>query len=353
MKHIFAVVAVVLFMVLPILAAPPSGPPSAKVVVALVTEKEVSKTNRNLGLVDFDIKAGLSPEIGGLISSQHIQEGMTVKKGDVLVRLQNDFIQKDLEILAQRIRQADIKIDNNQKSLKRYEILFKENLTSEKFYDDLSDNLRELVVQKQILIKEREKKELELAKSLIRAPFAGLVLKKFSNQGEWISLGNPICTLADIASTHVKVAISEELARYVKKGQSLSIEIPALDKSLSGAIIGMVPIADPKSKTFQIKIAFPYFDNIVQNMTAAVNVPVSFKERLRMIKRDALVRNQGKDFIYTVEDGKAKILPVEIVSVAGEFIGVDAPYITTGMPVVVDGNDRLRPGQPVTIIETK
>ena len=72
-----------------------------------------------------------------------------------------------------------------------------------------------------------------------------------------------------------------------------------------------------------------------------------------MIKRDALIKFQGKDFVYTVKDGKAAILPVNIVVYAGEFLGVDNPYIVAGMPVVVDGNDRLKPDQPVEIIEKK
>ena len=70
-----------------------------------------------------------------------------------------------------------------------------------------------------------------------------------------------------------------------------------------------------------------------------------------MIKRDALIKHQGKDFVYTVKDGKATILPVNIVVFSGEYVGVDNPYVVPGMPVVIDGNDRLRPDQAVEIVE--
>jgi multidrug efflux pump subunit AcrA (membrane-fusion protein) len=63
------------------------------------------------------------------------------------------------------------------------------------------------------------------------------------------------------------------------------------------------------------------------------------------------VRNQGKVFIYTVEAQKAKILPVTIAAYQGEMVGLTDPFLTAGMPVVIDGNERLRPGQEVTIVE--
>jgi multidrug efflux pump subunit AcrA (membrane-fusion protein) len=70
---------------------------------------------------------------------------------------------------------------------------------------------------------------------------------------------------------------------------------------------------------------------------------------LRLIPRDALVKFQGKDFAYTVKDHKAKILPLNIVTLTGKYIGVDNPYIQPGMPIVVEGNERLKPDQPVEI----
>ena len=75
------------------------------------------------------------------------------------------------------------------------------------------------------------------------------------------------------------------------------------------------------------------------------------KMKLKMIKRDALIKYQGKDFVYTVKDGKATILPINIVVFSGEYVGVDNPYVVPGMPVVVDGNDRLKPDQEVEIVQ--
>lgn len=333
-----------------VLAAPP---PPANVIVSKVFEKEIAKTVRIVGMVDFDEKSGLSSEISGLIVSQDMKEGRVVKKGTVLLRLSSDFIRKDIEIIQQQIRQAEIKIGNARKNLKRLEDLYRQKVTSEKDYDDLSDGLKELVVQKRTLVRTLEKKELELEKAVIRAPFDALILEKYKTEGEWATPDTPVCLLGSIEDTTVKAAISENLLRFIRPGQKISLIISALDRPFTADLTAIVPVADPRSKTFQIKIAIPYFNDIIQNMSAAVNVPASLPLKLKMIKRDALVRFQGKDFVYTVKDGTAKILPVEIVAVEGEYVGVDAPYITAGMPVVIDGNERLRPDQPVKITGTR
>jgi multidrug efflux pump subunit AcrA (membrane-fusion protein) len=70
---------------------------------------------------------------------------------------------------------------------------------------------------------------------------------------------------------------------------------------------------------------------------------------LSIIDRAALIKFQGKDFVYTIKEGKAAILPVNIVAFLGDKVGVDNPYIVPGMNLVVEGNERLRPDQPVVV----
>ncbi len=325
--------------------------PPAKVAVAEVFEKEVAETSQITGIVEYDKRSGISTEISGLIDKQSVIEGTVVKKGDVLISLNTDFIRKDIEIIKKQLEQVDIKIRNTRKNLKRYEILFKKNAASEKVYDDLSDSHKELRKEKEIIRKNMEKLGLELEKSVIRAPFDGLILERYKYEGEWLDPGNAICSLASTEEVFVRVAVSEELVKYIRPGDKIFLKISALEREITGTVKNLRPVAEIKSKTIQIKIAIPYFKEAIQNMTATVHVPVSDRKKLKMIRRDALVRNQGKNFVYTIEDSKAKKLPVNIVAYEGEYIGVDNQNITPDMQIVTDGNDRLRPGQTVQIVE--
>ena len=109
-------------------------------------------------------------------------------------------------------------------------------------------------------------------------------------------------------------------------------------------------MADPRTKNVMLKIRLPQMEIVAENMSATVYVPVSKRKRLKLVPRDALVNFQGKDLIYTVKEGKAAPLPIHIVAFVGEFAALDNKEIPKGMTVVVDGNERLRPGQPVQII---
>ncbi len=327
--------------------------PPAKVVTTKVFARELAQTRPMVGVVDFDKTAGLSPEISGLIASQTIEEGVVVKKGATLVKLNTDFLEKDIAIINQEILQLGITIQKTEKNLERLRSLRSENIATEKEYDDLDFSLKELFTQRASLEVKLAKKELELAKSTLRAPFDGLVLAKYKSQGEWISPGVAVCLLGSINDLVVRVAVDEKLVAFVKPGLKLTLNVTPLDRRMTGRLANRIPVADPKSKTFQISIAIPYFTGVIQNMSARVEVPVSAKTTLKMVRRDALVRHQGKTFVYTVKEDKAKILPINIVAAEGKYLGVDNPYIVPDMPIVVDGNERLRPDQPVTVVKTE
>ncbi len=324
--------------------------PPAKVVTTKVFAKDLAQTRPMVGAIDFNKIAGLSPEISGLISKQSIEEGAVVRKGAALVQLNTDFVRKDIDIINQEILQIGITIQKTEKNLQRLKTLYSEKITTEKEFDDLNFNLQELFTRQASLQVKLAKKELELAKSTLRAPFDGLVLARFKTEGEWISPGVAVCRLGSIDDVVVRVAVDEKLVAFIQAGQQLTLSLPALGRQLTGKLQNRIPVADPKSKTFKINIAIPYFKGVIQNMSARVEVPVSAKTSLKMVRRDALVRHQGKEFVYTVKDGKAKILPIHIVATDGEYLGVDNPYIVAGMPVVTDGNERLRPDQAVTVL---
>ena len=327
--------------------------PPAKVCVTKVFEKELAKTTEIVGVVDFDRISGVSSEISGLIDKQYVVEGAVVQKGNIMVRLNTDFILKNIEIAKIQQQEIEIKINNTKKNLKRYETLLKNDATSEKMYEDLSDSYKELLKKKAQTIINIEKLNLEIEKSVIKAPFKGLVLDRLKNNGEWLSPGMAICIFASVDDIFVNVSVPEELIKYINPKDKIHLTINALNKEIVGYVKNYVPVADIKSKTIQVKIAIKWFRQAIQNMSATVNIPVSNKRKLKMIKRDALVRFNGKEFVYTVKDGNAQSIPVNIVTYQGKYFGVDNPEIKNDMVVIIEGNDRLRPGQPVQIIPSQ
>ncbi|PLY13500.1 MAG: hypothetical protein C0631_13905 [Sedimenticola sp.] len=342
---------ILLLMLLTPLTGNSAEPPPARVKVAQVSEQQMTESQQLSGIVDFDRISEVSGEVAGLITKLNIAEGRLFKAGEVLLELNTDLINKDIDIKKNEQAQISADLEKVGGTLKRLESLLQTNSASRQAYDDARFDYRSLQKKRETLDEELERLKLQLQKSVVRAPFNGIVLEKIKEQGEWLVPGTPVCRLASTEDLVVKIAVSENLAMFQKPGAEIPISINALGLKLNGTISGFVPVADLRSKSALLKIAIPYQPGVIQNMTASAEIAAGKHRLLRMIPRDAVVQTNGQSFIYSVQEGKAEMLPITIISRNREAVGVDQENITNGMSVVIDGNDRLRPGQAVDIIQ--
>lgn len=325
--------------------------PPAKVVLARIQEKLVVENTPIVGVLYFDRVSSLSTEVSGLVKSVHFREGDRVKKGGVLLTLNTDFIDKDIELVVTKIEQISVQIEKTDKDLTRFKSLYDQQAIPEREYDDVGFTLRDLIKQRDALKKQLEIARLKKAKSIIQAPFNGVILAKKAEVGDWIAPGCELCRIGSSEDVFVKVPVAEELLAYCKNGHVVDVILHAFDEKLQGTIVGIMPVADARTKNVMLKIRLPRMETAVENLSATVFVPVSGHKRLKLIPRDALVTLQGKDIVFTVNDNKAVPVPIHIVSFLDEFAGVETSNVPDGTMVVVDGNERLRPQQPVEIIK--
>lgn len=352
MKHLIWSIA---FLMLPgtVLAADgkPDTPP-AKVVVGTVEEKTVAENTPIVGTLYFDKVSKVSTEVSGLVEAIPFHAGDRVQKGDTLVRLNTDFIEKDIGLAVTRIEQVDVQLEKADKDLQRYESLYRENAATEKAYDDLRFTRRDLRKQRESLAKTLEIARLKKTKSTILAPFDGIVLEKCSEVADWVSPGAVFCRLGALDALCVKVPIAEELINYTHEGDEVQITLTAFQKSVVGVVAGFLPVADLKTKNVMVKIRLARMPGVVENMSATVLIPTSRPKKFTLVPRSAIVNQQGRDFLYTMKDGRAVPISIKRVSVfIGDYAGVDNPEVVSGMPVIVDGGERIQPDQPVEIID--
>ena len=323
------------------------GPPPAKVITEQVTERMVSKSTRMVGIIDFDRIADIASEISGIIDRHQLHEGRVVKRGEILVELNSDLLEQDIRITKTEIEQIEVELEKLQRNLDRLGSLIESEATSKRAYEEILYSHKAAAKRRLALEQRVERLEIQIAKSKIRAPFDGVILEKFKEIGEWTAPQSPVAKLAATNDVIARVAVAEDLLPYLKAGDRLHVTIPAIGENQSGDIRTVSAVANQRTKTLFLKISLKYRPQLLQNMTATVEVPTSNKQQLRILKRDAVVRFKGQEFVYTVTEEKAKLLPVNIVARLGEYIGVDNVHIKSGMVVVVDGNDRLKPDQAV------
>jgi len=350
-KQTFSIITALLLLLTGLQAVAADGPPPAKVKVAPVTKDEVAQTQTVIGVLYYERISHISTELAGLVETVKVGQGDMVKQGDPLVVLNTEILDKEIDFQKSRLKQIELRIANLKKNYNRLELLYGKQGVSERERDNALFEYENAQVEKQATEANLQKLLIQKKRSIISAPFSGIILTKDVDSGSWVQPGKQLVSIASSEDLYIRAPISESILQYIEPGQQLQVTINAFGKELVGILEDIDPVADMKTKNIYLKISIEPLDLVAQNMSATVTVPASERRELPIISRASLVKFQGKDFVYTVKDDKASILPVNIVAYLGETVAVDNPYIVPGMPLVIEGNERLRPDQPVTVGE--
>lgn len=322
--------------------------PPAKVVAAEISREVVAENRSFIGLLQFDRTSNVSSDVSGLVENILVREGAKVAKGDVLVQLDTEILDQEIALKKNEIKQAQLAIELAEKNLARLKSLLEKMGTSEKNYDDALFAFQDGQLEKISTELELKKLLIQKRKSGIVAPFDGIILEKNVESGDWVQQGKQLLVIGSLNDIIVRVPIEESILRFVTPGIAIPLTITALNREVTGSILRIHPVADVRTKNVFIEVSIPAFEGMIANMSATAFIPTSEARELSIIPRDALVKLQGKDFVYTIKEGKASILPVNIVTFLGNKVGADNPSFEEGMTVITEGNERLRPDQPVT-----
>ncbi len=187
-----------------------------------------------------------------------------------------------------------------------------------------------------------------LRRANLRAPFDGVITERMLQAGEWAESGATIVRLVDTSSLEVQTWIPVSALKFVKRGSKLALAgNPA---NGVGTVRTIVPVGDNRSRLYELRLGFEH-DNWPVGADVRVAVPTAEARKVLAIPRDALVLRRDGTTVYRIDgEGLAQRVPVQTGIAVGEFIEVDG--IVSGDRVVIRGAERLRPGSPVTIIET-
>lgn len=350
MKHVTILLSLIFFTV-PVLGQPAlAGPSPARVLTEKLMEQEKTQFTPMQGFLYFDTVCNASTEVCGLVNQVYFSNGATVKKGDILVRLNTDFTDQDIRLKQTQIQRLDLRIEHAKKDLERYIKLLDQEAASETDFEHLSYAHKELVKERDALKINLDKVRLKKNKSVIRAPFDGIILEKDVDRGNWIQPGKSLCKIGFTGDLFVNVPVNESLLKFFESGTSIRVVLNAFDREVTGHMEGILPQACEKTKNISLKIRIPAQTAVAENMSATAYIPTSHKKKLKKIPRDAIVRRQGKSFVYTVIDDKAKSLPLEVLFFKGAYAYTDTAGLISGMAVIVDGNQRLMENQSVNIL---
>ena len=310
----------------------PARPPSL-VEVAEVKKGDAEPMFEYVGSVNYARKSRVASEVEGVVEDVKIEEGDHVKNNSPLVSLSADIL--DTIIIGTRAdhEQVLVELEQAEKQLRRREPLLKEGSVSESAYDEYffkSKRLKNRALTLQALL---DRYLLEKEKKNIKAPFNGIVMEKSVEKGEWVKTGGTVAVIADDSEVDVIVDVPAEMLQYLKAGRE--IEITVGDLKLIGKFVSFVPKGDVATRTFSVKIRLKNQEDLVEGMEARALLPTASRQESLLVPRDALVVKFGKNAVFVVEEGKAKMVPVAVQGYSDLLVGVVGPGLETATPSMV------------------
>jgi len=323
--------------------------PPANVVVSKVTAGTIAPEEEFIGTVYYLEVSDVSAEVSGAVEVTKFEEGQRTTQGEGLVKLNSDLLEKRLQARVASYEQVLSDLERARNDFERIENLYKKKIIAEKDYDDQWFQVKGLEKKAAALKAEVEQLEIELKKTLITAPFNGVIIKKHVARGEWLSPGKTVATIARDDAMDLIVEVPQGVIKYLKPGMAAMAIAAGIKKS--GTITAIIPRGDIATRTFPVKIRINDPTSLMEGMEARVRLPVGEKIATHMVPRDAVLDMFGRTVVFAVVDEKAMIIPTRVVGYKGMKAGINAKEISEGMKVVVKGNERLRDGQPVIIIK--
>jgi RND family efflux transporter MFP subunit len=333
-------------------AQPPAGRPPAPVKVVTVLNKQVQRSVSVVGTAEPRKRSLVASEVAGLVQAFPVEEGRFVNKGQLLASLRTDTLDIRLDSAVALQREAQARYQQAQKDLERIQVLFDKELVTQKEMDDAETQASALGKRLSQLEAEIRLVQDQLTQSTIRAPFAGWITKEFTEIGQWVEVGGPVVELVDLSYVQIQVPLPEEYVRDVRTGDPVLAVFDGLPGvEVKGKIFSIIAQADRAARTFPVKVELANPDlHIKSGMVARINLALGAPYQAVMIPKDALVLKGGKEYAFIVANNTVTQVPVTLINHFDEFVEVQGA-IEEGMQVVVEGNERLLPGQSIRILE--
>lgn len=348
---IISITTVSLFILLFTIQSIAQAPPAAPVVVGKVQEETLQKPVTLVGAVEPDKRSIIASEIEGLVESLPGNEGRFLNKGDVIAEFNTRTIEIDLKEANANKREAQARYQLARKNLDRFQELEQKGVASIQQLQDAESEKSAWGARIAQFQAQVDGYKHDVEKSQITAPYSGYVTQEYTEVGQWVQKGGPVVELIDIEVAEINIDMPERYISRIKPGLIVNVILDALpDVSLEGEITTLVPQADREARTFPVKIGLDNKDGVIKSgMVARVLFPIGEPSTVKLVPKDAIVTQNNANFIYIVNEGAAQPLPVSTGMAYEDKIQVIGP-VETGQVVVVKGNERLMPNQPVKII---
>jgi membrane fusion protein, multidrug efflux system len=306
-----------------------------------VLPKEFSSFFTATGTVEAVEDVFISPEVNGQISAIPVKRGDQVKKGDLLIRLNTDIIQRNIEEIRTSLELA-------KKVFEKQEQLWEKNIGSELQYLEAKNGKQSLEARLATL-------QSQLDLSYIRAPFDGIIDDIMVKTGEMASPGMRLVRLVNLSEMRIIARVSESFLSSIKRGDSVELGFPSYPElSIQSSIARIGTVIDPVTRTFPVEVFVGNPGSLLKpNMISSVRIREYSDPGALTVPSIILKQDFNGTFLFRVRSNGATEVAEKVYVQTGRTVQ-DITKISEGINegdrVIIAGYNIVSDGEAVSVI---
>lgn len=345
------------------------APPPAPVEIAKAELGELSEEWVFSGEIRSLRSAELALGAGGEVVMLEVREGDRVDAGTLLIEIDKRMASARLSAAVSSRRESERELEQARREAERAKRLGAEVIAQEQIEQEES-RADTLEARKRRMAAEIRAARAQLSDYKLIAPYDGVIAARYVDVGQWVDPGETVLEIVAIDEVEILVDVRPELVAHVQVGGEATLR-PAggvggrstgEQATAKAEVVGVVPSLNPATRTIRVRLrtneARPW---LLPGAPVDVGFPVRFEAgaasegqaQAVIVPRDALVLGAVDIRVIEVVDGKATPVQIELRASAGDRALVVGEGLEPGDAVVTRGNERLRPGQPVRVLEAE
>ena len=304
--------------------------PTVSVKAEAVKWSPHTATEEVVGTVRSKQRAVVEAKVSGRVLEYTATPGAMVKAGDLLARL-------DVQEIQAKVDQARAMLDQAKRDFDRQKQLITSNATTRQEFDAADARVK-------IGTGAVSEAETMMSYAKVTAPFDGVVTRKLADVGDLAMPGKPLLEIEAPTSLRFEADLPEAILDRVKLGAKMPVR---LAKVVEGIVSEISPVADPVSRTFNVKLDLPPTEGLRTGQFGRVSVPVA-EVKLLLVPQSAVLKRGQMELIFVAQQGTAALRLVKTGKVLEDRVEVISG-LEEGEQVIVSESAQLNDGQPVTL----
>tara|TARA_R110002073_G_C9491077_1_gene580827 strand:+ start:1520 stop:2596 length:1077 start_codon:yes stop_codon:yes gene_type:complete len=326
--------------------------PAIKVKVQKVKLNNNTQFLSVSGKIQAANSADVSTRIMGYVDNVHVNVGDKVKKGQLLVSINNTDLQAKKAQVNASITQAKVAFNNAEKNYNRFKSLYKSSSITQKEMDDMTANYQIAKAGLEAANQMKNEIDAQFTYSNITAPFSGVITRKNIEPGDLANPGMSLISLENPRDFEVISMVPETEISEIKKGTKVAVLIKSIDKKMIGKVGEISTSAKNTGGQYLVKINLEKTNTaILSGMFAAVQFPIKrkVKSEIVLIPKEAIITNGQLSGVYTLSESNTALLRwLRLGKTYGNKVEV-LSGLNSGESYIISSEGKLYNGVKITI----